>query len=107
VSLRGSSTKGGAIRKRARAVRLAIFDVDGVLTDGDLRRTLEKRDSLKNLTVGEVMKRNPTTIAPDRLAAEAAQILEEKSIGGRIPVVVAGKLVGAITFHDLLAAKVV
>jgi len=88
-----------------------IVDADdnllGIFTDGDLRRTLEKRDSLKNLTVGEVMKRNPTTIAPDRLAAEAAQILEEKSIGGRIPVVVAGKLVGAITFHDLLAAKVV
>jgi len=79
----------------------------GIFTDGDLRRTLEKRDSLKNLTVGEVMKKNPTTIAPDRLAAEAAQILEQKSIGGRIPVVVAGKLVGAITFHDLLAAKVV
>jgi arabinose-5-phosphate isomerase len=88
-----------------------IVDADdnllGIFTDGDLRRTLEKRDSLKNLTVGEVMKKDPTTIAPDRLAAEAAQILEQKSIGGRIPVVVAGKLVGAITFHDLLAAKVV
>ena len=79
----------------------------GIFTDGDLRRALERRDSLKSLTVGEVMKRDPTTIAPDRLAAEAAQILEQKSIGGRIPVVADGKLVGAITFHDLLAAKVV
>ena len=33
---RGSSTKGGAIRNRARAVRLAVFDADGVLTDGTL-----------------------------------------------------------------------
>jgi arabinose-5-phosphate isomerase len=89
-----------------------VVDADekllGIFTDGDLRRTLEKRDSVKNLTVGEVMKRNPTAIGPDRLAAEAAQILEEKSIGGRIVVLSPdGKLVGAVTFHDLLAAKVV
>ena len=36
MRVRGSSTKGGAIRNRARAVRLAVFDVDGVLTDGTL-----------------------------------------------------------------------
>ncbi|HUQ27492.1 MAG TPA: KpsF/GutQ family sugar-phosphate isomerase [Usitatibacter sp.] len=79
----------------------------GIFTDGDLRRTLEKRDSLKGVKVGEVMHVNPTTIAPDRLAAEAARMLE-KGLGGRLPVVVEGnKLVGAVTFHDLLAAKVV
>jgi arabinose-5-phosphate isomerase len=79
----------------------------GNFTDGDLRRTLEKRDGVKGLTVGEVMTRNFTSIAPDRLAAEAAGILERKSIGGRVPVVADGKLVGAVTFHDLLAAKVI
>ena len=89
-----------------------VVDADdrllGIFTDGDLRRTLEKHDSVKNLTVGDVMKRNPTTIGPERLAAEAAQILEEKSIGGRIVVLSPdGKLMGAVTFHDLLAAKVV
>jgi arabinose-5-phosphate isomerase len=88
-----------------------VVDADekllGIFTDGDLRRTLEKRDGVKGLTVGDVMIRSFTSIAPDRLAAEAARILEQKSIGGRIPVVADGKLVGAITFHDLLAAKVV
>ena len=80
----------------------------GIFTDGDLRRTLETRDSLKGLKVGEVMHRNPTTISPDRLAAEAAQILEEKKLGGRLVVASPdGKLVGAVTFHDLLAAKVI
>jgi len=80
----------------------------GIFTDGDLRRTLAKHDGVKNLAVGDVMTRNPTTIAPDRLAAEAAQILEQKSLGGRIVVTSAdGKLVGVVTFHDLLAAKVV
>jgi 3-deoxy-D-manno-octulosonate 8-phosphate phosphatase (KDO 8-P phosphatase) len=36
VRVRGSSTKGGAIGNRARTIRLAVFDVDGVLTDGTL-----------------------------------------------------------------------
>jgi len=80
----------------------------GIFTDGDLRRALETRDSLKGLKVGDVMHRNPTTISPERLAAEAAQILEEKKLGGRLVVTSAdGRLVGAVTFHDLLAAKVI
>ena len=88
-----------------------VVDADdrllGIFTDGDLRRMLEKRDGVKGLTVGEVMITKFTSIAPDRLAAEAASVLEQKSIGGRIPVVSDGKLVGAVTFHDLLAAKVI
>ncbi len=80
----------------------------GIFTDGDLRRALEKRDGLKGVKVGDVMHRDPITISPDRLAAEAAQILEEKKLGGRLVVTSGdGKLVGAVTFHDLLAAKVV
>ena len=80
----------------------------GIFTDGDLRRLLEKRDGVKGLAAGDVMKKDPTTIAGDRLAAEAAQVLEQKSLGGRLVVLTAeGKLAGAVTFHDLLAAKVI
>jgi arabinose-5-phosphate isomerase len=80
----------------------------GIFTDGDLRRYLEKHDSIKGVRVGDVMKRNPVHIAPEKLAAEAAQILEQKSIGGRLVVLAPdGTLVGALTFHDLLAAGVV
>jgi arabinose-5-phosphate isomerase len=80
----------------------------GVFTDGDLRRLLEHHDSIKGMKVGAVMKTNPTVIAPERLAAEAAQIFENRSLGGRLVVCDEGKrLVGAITFHDLLAAGVV
>jgi arabinose-5-phosphate isomerase len=90
----------------------AIVDKDdrllGIFTDGDLRRTLATHDSIKSVRVGDVMTRNPVTIAPERLAAEAAQILEKKSLGGRLVVVSPdGKLVGALTFHDLLVAGVV
>jgi arabinose-5-phosphate isomerase len=80
----------------------------GIFTDGDLRRYLEKHDGIKGVRVGDVMTRHPTTIAPEKLAAEAAQVLEQKSLGGRLVVLSPdGKLVGALTFHDLLAAGVV
>ena len=80
----------------------------GIFTDGDLRRTLEKHDMIKKLRVVDVMTRNPRSIGPERLAAEAAQILEKQSLGGRLVVLATdGKLIGALTFHDLLAAGVV
>jgi len=80
----------------------------GIFTDGDLRRTLEKHDSIRNLRVAEVMTRNPRTIAPEKLAAEALQLMEQYKIGGRLVVTSPdGRLVGAITYHDLLAAGVV
>ena len=80
----------------------------GIFTDGDLRRTLEKHDVIRNLRVEDVMTRNPRSIAPERLAAEAAQVLEKQSLGGRLVVLDPdARLVGALTFHDLLAAGVV
>jgi arabinose-5-phosphate isomerase len=89
-----------------------VVDADdrlvGIFTDGDLRRLLEHHDTIRGIKVGDVMKKGPTTIGPERLAAEAAQIFENRSLGGRLVVTDAqGRLVGAITFHDLLAAGVV
>jgi len=89
-----------------------VVDVDdkllGIFTDGDLRRLLEHRDTIKGMKVGDVMKKNPTVIAPEKLAAEAAQVFENRSLGGRLVVCDGeGRLVGAVTFHDLLAAGVV
>jgi len=80
----------------------------GIFTDGDLRRALERHDNIRGLRVGDVMTRNPHTIAPERLAAEAARMLQDRPMGGRLVVVDPdGKLVGALTFHDLLAEGVV
>ncbi len=79
----------------------------GIYTDGDLRRTLERHDSIRQLRVGDVMTKNPTTIGADKLAAEAARILEARDLGGKLVVTDGVKLVGALTFHDLLAAGVV
>ncbi len=80
----------------------------GIFTDGDLRRTLEKHDVIRNLRVGDVMTVSPRTIAPEKLAAEAAQVMQTYRIGGRIVVVSPdGRLLGVVTFNDLLAAGVV
>lgn len=89
---------------------LAVIDkqgsLKGIFTDGDLRRLLETRDSLAGLTVDEIMKPNPVTIAPDKLAAEAAKLMQQKRIGGLL-VSEQGHLVGALNMHDLLRERVV
>ncbi len=90
----------------------AIVDEDGYLqgmyTDGDLRRTLEKHDNIRGLAVQSVMTRKPRTIGPDRLAAEAAQLMQSYKISGRLLVVDENnKLIGALHFDDLLRAGVV
>jgi arabinose-5-phosphate isomerase len=80
----------------------------GIFTDGDLRRTLERHEMIRDVRVGDVMTRNPRTIAPERLAAEAAQVMQTNRIGGRIVVTTQdGRLLGVVTFNDLLAAGVV
>jgi arabinose-5-phosphate isomerase len=81
----------------------------GVITDGDLRRALEKFSDLFNREAFEVMTKNPKWIEKDALAAKAVQRMEEYSItslfvfkkaGDKVPV-------GIIHLHDLLKAGVV
>ena len=81
----------------------------GVITDGDLRRALEKFSDLLYRKASEVMTKNPKWIEKESLAAEAVQKMEEYSItslfvfnkaGDKVPV-------GIIHLHDLLKAGVV
>jgi len=82
--------------------------VAGLFTDGDLRRTLEKHDDIRGLKVADVMTRNPRSIGPSRLAAEAAQVMQAHHVSGRLLVVdEAGRLVGALHVDDLLRAGVI
>lgn len=88
----------------------AVVDEDGaltgVLTDGDLRRALDRDVDVRIAKVIEVMTRNPATIEAAKLAAEAAQVMETRRINGLL-VMDEGKLVGALNMHDLLRARVV
>ena len=79
----------------------------GIYTDGDLRRTLEKRLDFNTTLVSNVMARTPHSIGPNDLAAEAVQMMEQHKISQMLVVDADNKLVGALNMHDLLRAKVI
>jgi arabinose-5-phosphate isomerase len=89
----------------------AIVDAEqrvlGIYTDGDLRRTLEKKLDFGSTPVLDVMSANPRCIGPDNLAAEAVQMMEQYNISQMLVVDEQHKLVGALNMHDLLHAKVI
>ena len=89
----------------------AVVDADdvpvGIFTDGDLRRALEKGRDVRSARVSEVMTRNPRSIAPGALAAEAAATMENLRISQLLVLDQAGRLAGALTTHDLMLAKVI
>lgn len=78
----------------------------GVLTDGDIRRTLIKYKSVENLKAKEVMTINPKTVLPDALAAKALNLMEKYSITALAISNAKGFPVGVIHIHDLLKAGV-
>lgn len=78
----------------------------GIFTDGDLRRSLEREGDIRMMPIAALMTRNPRTIRPEALAAEAVELMETRK-STQLPVVDAdGKLVGALNIHDLFRAKV-
>lgn len=77
----------------------------GIFTDGDLRRILDKRIDIHTALIGDVMTVNPTVAAPNMLAAEGLNLMQDKSINGLI-LCDDGKVVGALNMHDLLKAGV-
>ncbi len=97
---------------RGRIGMTAVLDqanrVRGVVTDGDVRRALEKgRLSIAGQKVDTLMTRGPKTIRPDALAVEAVQLMEAKKINQILVVDARGRLMGALNMHDLFRAKVV
>ncbi len=82
--------------------------IAGVVTDGDVRRGLEKWGGrLFELTAGEVMTVSPQTISADELAAKALSIMESCSITALIVPDDNGKPVGIIHLHDILRQGIV
>lgn len=96
---------------RGRMGMTAVLDetrhVLGIFTDGDLRRTLEKGADVRATPVRSVMSTSPRTIAPDRLAAEAVEIMERNKVNQLLVVDAEKRLVGALNMHDLFRAKVI
>jgi arabinose-5-phosphate isomerase len=80
----------------------------GVITDGDVRRGLEKHGGkLFEMKAGEVMTKNPKTISGEELAAKALSIMESYSITALIVPDKEGKPAGIIHLHDILKQGIV
>jgi arabinose-5-phosphate isomerase len=80
----------------------------GVISDGDLRRLLEKRGKdVLDLTAGECMTKNPKTIGTAEFAATALALMEEKKITSLMVVSEGGRLEGIVHLHDLWSTELV
>jgi arabinose-5-phosphate isomerase len=80
----------------------------GIISDGDLRRLLEKRGKdVLDLTAAEAMTRGPKTIAAEEFAATALALMEEKKITSLMVVDGRGKLEGIVHLHDLWSTELV
>ena len=80
--------------------------LQGIFTDGDLRRILEQRLDIHTTAISHVMTQNCTTANETMLAAEALNIMESKKINGLIVVDQKMQPIGALNMQDLLKAGV-
>ncbi len=80
----------------------------GIVTDGDLRRGIERwGKNFFDMTVSEVMTRNPRTISADDLAAKALSVMEKHSITALVVPDENGNALGIIHLHDILKEGIV
>lgn len=92
------------ISKKGLGVTGVVKDdnqVAGIITDGDLRRLLQKDENVLRKTAGECMHPNPVLIQPEALAAAALQIMEEKKITSLLVANDERKMQGILHIHDL------
>jgi len=111
VSANASLSEAIVEMTRKRLGMVAITDtemkVQGVFTDGDLRRALEHEIDPHKTLVGEVMTRNGKTIQSEALAVEAVKMLQQHKIQGLLVVDDDSRLQGVLNFNDLLQAGVI
>jgi arabinose-5-phosphate isomerase len=84
----------------------AVTEADGrllgIVTDGDLRRVMQKRkENVLELTAADCMSRSPVTLPRSELAASALRLMEERKITSVLIVDAAGRLEGVLHIHDL------
>lgn len=80
----------------------------GILTDGDLRRLMEKhKGATLELTAAAAMTKDPQTIAPHTLASEALNLMEKRRITSVVVTDSAGKVQGVVHLHDLWTLQLI
>lgn len=78
----------------------------GIITDGDIRRMMEKYENINALTAADIMSHEPKSIDADELAVNALNIMQQKNIS-QIIVTKAGEFFGFIHLHDLLKEGII
>jgi len=78
----------------------------GIITDGDIRRMLQKHDSFENLKARDIMSKNPKTVEEEELAINAFHLMEKNNITQLI-VENNKKYVGMVHLHDILREGIV
>ena len=78
----------------------------GVITDGDLRRMLEKTTDIRQITAGGIMSKNPKTIEPDTLVVNALNLMQDNNIT-QLLVLEKKKYLGVIHLHDILKEGII
>ena len=80
--------------------------VTGIVTDGDIRRMLNDRDTFSDLTAKDIMTKNPKNINSNILVSEALSVLENNSIT-QLVVIDNGEYKGILHLHDILKEGIV
>jgi len=89
-------------RLGATAVLDASNAICGIITDGDVRRMLSKSTKIEDFTAGEIMSKNPKTIAETAMAIDALDIMENNNITQVLVVNDGNRYVGVVHLHDIL-----
>lgn len=102
----GQSLKEVIVEMTARRLGItAVVDegdqLKGIITDGDLRRMLEKNTAIDSVKADDIMTKDPFTIGPDEMAIDALDILRQKEIT-QLAVTREGRYLGIIHLHDLI-----
>ncbi len=88
----------------------AVVDADnklvGIITDGDLRRMLEKNTAIDSIKAGDIMTANPKTIEPEKLAVDALNMLRKNEIT-QLAVTANGNYEGILHLHDLIREGII
>ena len=113
--LAGQSLKEVIVEMTAKRLGVtAVVDADnnllGLITDGDLRRMLEKNTAIDTIKAGDIMTKYPKTIGPDELAVDALDMLRKNEITQLVVTENArpddpfgrGKYAGIVHLHDLI-----
>ena len=105
---RPTNGKGSLGAAWVRGAGIGIGGSGGLITDGDLRRTLQRHppEAWASVQASAMATTNPISVTPDTLAAEALRVMERNPAQALsvLPVIDGGELVGLLRLHDLVQA---